>query len=192
MAPSVRYREVMRKSLGSCLVLLAACHMYGPSEPLKNPRKIDPKDRPPEPVVTVTYVEDCNYDFDAKPRKPVVRETSAADKAILDGDNVFDTAETAKAEEVRIERLKASVARYSEALRKDPFNAHATRKLALAYDKVLRKGCAIALLKRLERLSQNPKFADDATEEIDRISDHDRWFKDYRKDALAAIGRRTP
>ena len=176
----------------ACLVLVACQPMYGsrPEEglhtPPRQPHKVD------DPNVTVTYVEDCKYDFGYRAQKPIVRKTSAADKAIVDGDSVFETADAAKPEDIRIEKLKTSIEKYSEALRKDPFNAHATRKLALAYDKVLRKGCAIALLKRLEKLSENPKYADDATEEIERVSDHDRWFKDYRKDALAAIGKRAP
>jgi hypothetical protein len=45
------------------------------------------------------------------------------------------------------------------------------------------------MLKRLASLSNNPKFARTANPAIDSISDNAQWFKRYRKDAVAAVGR---
>ena len=59
--------------------------------------------------------------------------------------------------------------------------------LALAYDKVLRKGCALAMLKRLDALAANPKFG--AEPQINRVLDNESWFKPYRTDALKALGK---
>jgi hypothetical protein len=64
-----------------------------------------------------------------------------------------------------------------------------TGDLALAYDRVYRKGCAIAMLKRLAALTVNPKYGKTANPTIDSISDNGQWFKRYRKDAMAAVGR---
>jgi len=89
----------------------------------------------------------------------------------------------------RVGLLRESIDRYRSALVKDPYNAEATLKLALAYDRVYRKGCAIAMLKRLAKLAENPKFAKPAVREIESISDNDQWFKRYRKDAISAVGR---
>ncbi|MGE5182734.1 MAG: hypothetical protein ACM31C_11755, partial [Acidobacteriota bacterium] len=79
--------------------------------------------------------------------------------------------------------------KYRNALIKDPYNVTATLELAVAYDKVLRKGCAIAMLKRLSALSNNPKWANEANRNIDSIDANGQWFKGYRKDAMAAVGR---
>ena len=85
--------------------------------------------------------------------------------------------------------LRESVDKFRNALIKDPYNAAATLKLARAYDSVYRKGCALAMLKRLATLAANPKFARTANAEIDSIGDNGQWFKHYRKDAMTAVGR---
>ena len=60
---------------------------------------------------------------------------------------------------------------------------------SMTSDRVYRKGCALAMLKRLSALEANPKFAKGAKLAIDRVTDNAQWFKGYRKDAIAAIGR---
>ena len=71
----------------------------------------------------------------------------------------------------------------------DPKNRDYALKLAVAYDRVLRKGCAIAMLKRLASLSNNPKWTSEANRNIDSIDANAQWFKGYRKEAMAAVGR---
>ena len=56
------------------------------------------------------------------------------------------------------------------------------------YDKVLYKGCALAMLKRLASLAGNPKFANDTSHALGAIGDNGTWFKGYRKDAMQAAG----
>ena len=86
--------------------------------------------------------------------------------------------------------IKEAIDKYRNALIKDPYNVDATLKLAVAYDKVLRKGCALAMLKRLAALSNNPKCASEANRNIDSIDANGQWFKGYRKEAMAAVGAR--
>ena len=70
----------------------------------------------------------------------------------------------------------------------DPYDVDATLDLARAYDRVLRKGCAIAMLKRLATLSNHPAYAKQANLTIAQIDDNAGWFRGYRRDALAAVG----
>lgn len=85
--------------------------------------------------------------------------------------------------------IKSSLEDYRKALVDDPFSAEATMKLAVAYDKVLRKSCAIALLGRLSKLAENPKYSTAANARIDEIVNQDVYFKGYRNDAIKALGR---
>jgi hypothetical protein len=130
-------------------------------------------------------MEDCSTDFhrDARnaPHKPAVAES-----LVVAGDTQLETA-TRAPDAAKPGLVVRSIENYSDALRADPYNATATLKLALAYDKVLRKGCALAMLRRLESLTSNPKLATEAVHRIDDVVDNKSWFKGYRKDALAAV-----
>jgi hypothetical protein len=179
------------KHLVACLALaLVACQpLYGGKpEHLKNPEK---HKRPPEaeaPPAEIKYVDDCNADFRDDPKKvhpqtPMSRQLSDA------GDAAMQTSEKEKNDQKKVDLIREAIDKYRNALIKDPYNITATLQLAVAYDKMLRKGCAIAMLKRLAALSNNPKFAPEANRNIDSIDANGQWFKGYRKDALAAVGR---
>jgi hypothetical protein len=179
------------KHVVACLALmLVACQpLYGGKpEHLKNPEK---KKRPPEaeaPPPEIKYVDDCNADFRDDPKKvhpqtPMSRQLSDA------GDVAMQSSEKEKNDQKKVDLIREAIDKYRNALIKDPYNITATLQLAVAYDRVLRKGCAIAMLKRLAALSNNPKFSNEANRNIDSIDANGQWFKGYRKDALAAVGR---
>jgi hypothetical protein len=185
-------------SLGVCALVLVfvsgiaslGCQpLYGGKpEKLVAPQK---KKAPPEAAVTETpikEVDDCIADFrgDAKSVKQL---TSQANQLTEEGNTAMANADKAAQPSAQAGLLKESIDRYRSALIKDPYHAEATLKLALAYDKVYRKGCAIAMLKRLLTLTANPRFAKAATNAIESISDNGQWFKRYHKDAMAAVGR---
>jgi hypothetical protein len=170
----------------ACLALAACKPMYGdPAPRVKDPARRNP---PPgwnqDPVAEVKYVDECEVNFQLPPTTK--RQTKIAEQKVIAGDgttaNIKPDVEPAKRATLAVQ----SVEEYRQALIADPYNAEATLKLALAYDKVLRKGCALAMLKRLDALAANPKFGAEPVK--NRILDNEQWFKPYRNDALKAAG----
>lgn len=165
----------------------------GKPEKLVNPtRKKAPKEEPVAEV-QIKEIEDCTADFqtDAKLALAKITATTNSQSIALtsDGDTAVASSDKTADPEAQARLLKEGIEKYRNALIKDPYNAEATLHLALAYDRVYRKGCAIAMLKRLAKLALNPKYARTANPAIDSISDNGQWFKRYRKDANAAVGR---
>ena len=175
-----------------CIALGAAtaCSpLYGGKpEKLKTP---DKKKKPKEAEVAepeIKYVDECNANFSDDPKKDQ-RQTPMSNQLFTAAETALDQADKAKEDTMKVSLLKEAIDKYRNALIKDPYNVPATLKLAVAYDRVLRKGCAIAMLKRLSALSNNPKWTSEANRNIDSIDANAQWFKGYRKDALAAVGR---
>jgi hypothetical protein len=168
----------MRKLL--MVMVVAACQpMYGAKAPkLKTPAPIPHKQTAPEQEAVV-YVDECTVNFSAPP--VTKRQTKVAEQRVVAGDTAIQNAPA------KPQMAAQGVEEYRQALIADPYNAEATLKLALAYDKVLRKGCALAMLKRLDALAANPKFG--AEPQINRVLDNESWFKPYRNDALKALGK---
>src|SRR5262249_26009717 len=141
----------------ACAVVSCAPLYGGRPEKLKNP---DKKKRPPEAeqaAAEIKYVEECGANFSDDPKK--VHAQTAMSKTLFDqGESSLDQADKAKEDTTKVSLLKEAIDKYRNALIKDPYNVSATLKLAVAYDRVLRKGCAIAMLKRLASLSNNPKW----------------------------------
>ena len=133
-------------------------------------------------------VDDFITALRADPRT-VRQQTPLSNDLTGQGDTALANADKATDPSAQAGLYRESIDKYRNALIKDPYNATATLKLALAYDKVYRKGCAIAMLKRLASLSNNPKWAAEANRNIDAIDANGAWFKGYRKDAMAAVGR---
>jgi hypothetical protein len=170
---------------------LAACQpLYGgkPEKLVAPGKKARPKDADVPAEAQFKDIEDCKADFhgDAKQARP---QPEISKQLTTEGDSAMANADRATEPSAQGGLLKEGVERYRNALIKDPFNSEATLKLALAYDRVYRKGCAIAMLKRLASLQANPKFARTAGAAIDSIGDNAQWFKRYRRDADAAVGR---
>jgi hypothetical protein len=184
----------MGRKLLVCLVLatgaLSGCKaLYGGKpEKLRNPEKKKRPPEPPEEVVAVKYVDDCIADFRGDPAK-VRPQPGIANQLVGEGETALQSSNKAKDPAGQAELIKVSIDKFRNALTKDPYNHDATLQLAVAYDLVYRKGCAILMLKRLAALEGNPKYAKGAKLAIDRVTDNNQWFKGYRKDAIAAIGR---
>lgn len=180
-----------RITLFVVLALLAgACQpLYGGKpEKLHNP---DKKKKPPEPIEAtsdVKYVDDCNANFADDPKK-VHPQTGLSKQLQQTGDTALDQSDHTKEDMAKVGLWKEAIDKYRNALIKDPYNVEATLRLAVVYDRVLRKGCAIAMLKRLAALSGSTKFGAEANRNIDTIDANGMWFKAYRKEAMSAVGR---
>jgi hypothetical protein len=186
----------MGRGLGAliaCLALLvgaAGCQQLygGKPEKLKTP---DKKRKPPAAGPTeaqVKYVEDCTANFRDDPKR-VVRDTSGSSTLTQAGDDSLAQALKVTDPAAQAESIKVSIDKYRNALSKDPYNADATLKLALAYDRVYRKGCALKLLARIATLEGHPNFRTAAKRAADQVADSSEWFKGYRREAIAAVGR---
>jgi len=169
---------------------LTACQpLYGAKpEHMANPKEKKPPPAPPEEIVQVKYVDDCAADFRGDPAK-ARPQPGIAGQLVGEGETALASSNKAKDPASQAELIKVSIDKFRNALTKDPYNQDATLQLAVAYDLVYRKGCALLMLKRLAALEANPKFARGAKAAIDRVSDNSQWFKGYRKDAIAAMGR---
>jgi hypothetical protein len=159
----------------------------GKPEHLHNPEKKKPPEAA-EVAPEIKYVEECNADFRDDPKK--AHPQPPAGRQLVDlGDTAMGGADKAKDDNAKVGLIREAIDKYRTALIKDPYNIDATLKLAVAYDRMLRKGCAITMLKRLAALSSNPKWSAEANRNIDAIDANGAWFKGYRKDAMAAVGR---
>ena len=177
--------------LASSTIATTGCaSLYGGKpEKLKNPEKKKKPAEPPEQEVKVVYIEDCAADFRGDPTK-VARQSGISSQLTGEGETAIVSGDRAKDSASQVEFYKLGISKLSNALGKDPYNPDATLALALAYDKVNRKGCALALLKRLSQLEANAaKFGRGPKALADRVTDTPQWFKGYRKDAIAALGR---
>lgn len=170
---------------------LTACQaLYGGRpEKLRNPERKKRPPEAPEQVVEIKYVEDCAADFRGDPAKAARPQPTIASQLVGDGETALETSEKAKDPAAQAEQIRIAIDKFRNALIKDPYNHDATLQLAIAYDRVYRKGCALAMLKRLAALQANPKFAKGANLAADKVTDNTQWFKGYRKDAVAAVGR---
>jgi|SRR5580704_3485427 hypothetical protein len=167
-------------------VVLAGCSMYGaPPDHLHNPAHVRPPAGSDAGEPAIAYVDDCATDFHRDARAVHPQPKLAAD-LVKTGDTTRDAAAKATGSQ-QAELLVSAIQHYADALRADPYDANATLDLAVAYDRVLRKGCALALLRRLDSLAQNPHVAPDAGQRVADVVDNPQWFKGYRKDALAAV-----
>jgi hypothetical protein len=167
-------------------VLTTACSgpYDSPAEKVKRPAK---KNRPPEaPVVAaeIKYDDECKTKFQEDGskvrRKSPASQIQAGDTAL---ENVASNSDMAAKASFAVEAIN----KYKNALAQDPYSGSATYKLAISYALVRKKGCALALLKRLTELQKNPEFEGEATRMIKSVDDEPA-FKGFHKDALTAAG----
>lgn len=160
------------------------------AEVLKNP----PKKAGPTVVVgpepEPTFVDACNVNFSAPATKK--RSVQASQQQTSHANAKLQSSQPGTPRPTTASSVKSvadAIDTYRQALISDPYNAEATLRLALAYDRVLRKGCALALLRRLDSLASNATFQRDAEPMVDLVAQNPHWFKPYHGEALKAVGR---
>lgn len=166
---------------------LSACGPLYAGKPQKL-RGMKTKPRPPEAdVAVIPWNDKCEAKFflDGSKVRPEPREAAP----------LFDTGRTALENADRSEDPKArgnlmveAMRKLNNALVKDPYNAEITVTLAIANAKVLRKGCALALLKRLVDLEKHPTYRSAAQRMIGFVQSEDA-FAGFRSEADSAVGR---
>jgi hypothetical protein len=172
---------------GFAMVAWAGCQpLYGGKpEAMKNPPKKKP---PPEAEIAeipIKWDEECDTNFHDKPSG--VPNTNAARALSETASNTLVQADRAEDPKSRAGLTLEAIEKYKQALNKDPYNAEATYGLAIAYTKVLRKGCTLKLLKRLSDLKANPKYQPDAQRMIDAAAEQNA-FKPFKKEAARELG----
>jgi predicted Zn-dependent protease len=173
-----------------CLGSLGCQQLYGGKpEKLRSPgdKKKKPADKEDQ-VAAIKYVEECSANFRDDPKR-VFRDKQGSNTLVQAGDDSQAQAVKLTDPQSQAESIKVAIDKYRNALQKDPYNAEATLKLARAYDHVYRKGCALKLLARIATLEGHPNFRTEAKRAADQVADSSEWFKGYRKEALAAVGR---
>lgn len=81
-----------------------------------------------------------------------------------------------------------ALGKFRSALAADPYQAEATFKMAVVYAQLRKKGCALALLKRLAELERHPDFERSAALMI-QAAQGEGVFEPFRDEANAAVGR---
>lgn len=190
----------MRKgSVLACLVIGVSLTAAGGCKPLYgnkpekpySPRQKREKAKPPEVVSEFKPIDDCQVSFHDPPLKGPTSQANlrASESAAQNAEAAMGQAAKATDDSSKLNYYKSAVESYRQALQKDPYNANVTLKLAVAYDSVLRKGCALALLRRIALMAANPRYSVGAGHAQDDVEQNTSMFAKYRSDAVAAVGR---
>lgn len=166
---------------------VVACQpMYGARpQKLKTP---DPLARPVEAAgsggpVQPKLEENCGTDRAINP------SSRSAKDLVYDADGTRRKADKADSPDDRARQIAASVEQYRTALSKDPYSADATLGLAIAYDALNRKGCAMRMLTRINALAKYEPYRTAAESAADEVKANMRLFQWYRTEAERAVGR---
>jgi hypothetical protein len=180
--------------MGACLVSVggsAGCQALYGGKPEKLQR-LDKKRKPDEAsekAPEIKYVDECGANFRDDPKNAPRADPGRANALIDDGNTAIAQSSKAKDPSSQAALILQSIDKFRGALVKDHYNTEATIRLAIAYDMVYRKGCALALLKRINALESNPKWKSAAKRVADDVADNGQLFKGYRKEAVQAVGR---
>jgi hypothetical protein len=192
---SVRRGRIISRTLGFSLALavIGACGgLYaGAPEKVKRPTKKPEPDAVAVTAQPIKMIDDCPAKFQEDPKLGLKQHRSgerSAGQKVAQADELLDKAHTATNDKIRAGQTVEAINKLRQALLDDPYHADATYKLAHAYAITRRKGCALALLKRLNDLQKYGDFAADAKRKIDE-AEADSVFQPFRKDANSAINR---
>lgn len=163
----------------------------GKPDRLKMPSK---KAEPDAPAVTATeikMVDECPAKFQEEPKDALKlhnRNKGAVNRIVEQADSLLDSARNASDDKAKASQTVEAINKLRKGVLDAPYHADAIYKLAHAYAITRRKGCSIALLKRLLELRSHPDFESDALRKINE-AENDPVFAPFRKQANEAINR---
>jgi hypothetical protein len=155
------------------------------------PKKKPAKKAPAKPTgVPIKWDDECQARFLEDP-KQYARANPYLARARLEPLDL-ELVETRKLtdSEPKVQKVVSLLSRYWMVLaNQDPYSAQATLGIAIGYDMVFKKGCALRMLRRLGELERHPAFMRAARQAIDDVDSTPSYFTHYRKEALSAMGR---
>jgi len=171
-------------ALGLGVGALGCAPLYGgKAEPLS---KLKKKKAPPESEVAIPWDEECKVDFFGDGAKFRPRPQDAA-PLFESGQAAMTQADRSPDPAAKGVLIVDALNKFKNALTKDPYNAEITLALAAGYARALKKGCALALLKRLVELEGHPDY-ESAARRMIGSAQSEGAFGGFRKESDAAVG----
>ena len=178
--------------VGAALAAGCAGPYSAKAERLKKPPGKKMPEQVEAPPPEIKWATECSAKFQEDPvaTKAMTVHVKGQRKATdlqRDAVNLLDKA-TSATEDAQVAGLtKEGIEKLRKALLEDPYHAEATYYLAVGYARARRKGCALALLKRLTELAKYDDFTAAARRMI-RQGEDEPAFALFRKEANEAMG----
>jgi hypothetical protein len=158
--------------------------------------KVKVTEEPPEPegasaVAEIKWIDDCDGGgFTDDPNK-AKKNSSAAREFVETGDEAMGTAKVQPDDNAKATEIVRAIESYKKALVANHYDPEATYKLAVAYAQVRRKGCALKMLKRLGKLTDNARLAGGGSrlEAFLEQVESEPAFRPFKNEAMKEIGR---
>lgn len=152
------------------------------------------KKKEPEAVVVevkIKWNDECNAKLNEEPGSALKmhKKNEARVKQIaMQAQELLDAAARATDNKQKAGQTAEAIDKLRKGLVDAPYSAEATYSLAIGYARSRRKGCALAMLKRLAQLEKYDDFQPTAKRLIGDALDNGE-FAPFRKDADEALGR---
>ena len=152
------------------------------------------KKKEPDVVVAPTVIkwnDECNAKLNEEPGSALKthKKNEARVKQIaMQAQELLDAAARSTDNKQKAGQTAEAIDKLRKGLVDAPYSAEATYSLAIGYARSRRKGCSLAMLKRLAQLEKYDDFTSTAKRLIGDALDNGE-FAPFRKDADEALGR---
>jgi hypothetical protein len=149
-----------------------------------------------EPDVVVAPVEikwatECQAKLNEEPGaalKTHKKNEARVNQIAAQAEELLDAAATSTDNKQKAGQTAEAIDKLRKGLVDAPYSARATYQLAIGYARSRRKGCALAMLKRLAQLEKYDDFNAEAKRQISAALDNGE-FQPFRKEADEAMNR---
>jgi hypothetical protein len=166
----------------------------GKPEKVKRPKTEKMPEEAPVVATEIKWVTECKASFQEDPvaTGAVAKHKKNAGRVkplVEQGRALLEQAsDTSQSDEARAGSVKEAINKLRTVLNDAPYQPEGTYYLAVAYARARRKGCALALLKRLAALETHPDYSGDARRMINTALD-DGTLKLFEKEMYEALGK---